>query len=291
MPKRHGCTRNVVLGDFKHRAQTVPTNKTFNKQETKSEENVMSTNITKRLAGKVALVTGGSRGIGAAIAKRLAADGAAVALTYSASPAKADEVVLAIEASGGKALAIKADAADTEAVRLAVAKTVGTFGGIDILVNNAGTGVFAPIEQFSLEDFEKLIAINVRGLFVATQEAARHLREGGRIIHIGSTNSERMPFAGGSVYALTKGAVAGFTKGLARDLGPRGITVNNVQPGPIDTDMNPADSDFAKTLVPITALQRYGNTDEIASFVSFLASPEASYITGASLLADGGFAA
>jgi 3-oxoacyl-[acyl-carrier protein] reductase len=158
-------------------------------------------------------------------------------------------------------------------------------------VNNAGTGIFAPIEQFSLEDFEKLIAINVRGLFVATQEAARHLREGGRIIHIGSTNSERMPFVGGSVYALTKGAVAGFTKGLARDLGLRGITVNNVQPGPIDTDMNPADSDFAKTLVPITALQRYGNTDEIASFVAYLASPEASYITGASLLADGGFAA
>jgi 3-oxoacyl-[acyl-carrier protein] reductase len=247
----------------------------------------MSTNITKKLAGKVALVTGASRGIGAAIAKRLAADGAAVALTYSASPAKADEVVRSIKTAGGKALAIKADAADTEAVRLAVAKTIGTFGAIDILVNNAGTGIFAPIEQFSLEDFEKLIAINVRGLFVATQEAARHMREGGRIIHIGSTNSERMPFVGGSVYALTKGAVAGFTKGLARDLGPRGITVNNVQPGPIDT----ADSDFAKTLVPITALQRYGNTDEIASFVAYLASPEASYITGASLLADGGFAA
>ena len=253
--------------------------------------NNTSTNITKKLAGKVALVTGGSRSIGAAIAKRLAADGAAVALTYSASPGKADEVVRSIQAAGGKALAIKADAADTEAVRLAVAKTIGTFGGIDILVNNAGTGIFAPIEQFSLEDFEKLIAINVRGLFVATQEAARHLREGGRIIHIGSTNSERMPFVGGSVYALTKGAVAGFTKGLARDLGLRGITVNNVQPGPIDTDMNPADSDFEKTLVPITALQRYGNTDEIASFVAYLASPEASYITGASLLADGGFAA
>src|SRR6266852_891060 len=198
----------------------------------------MNTNIAKKLTGKVALVTGGSRSIGAAIAKRLATDGAAVALTYSASPGKANEVVRSIEAAGGKALAIKADAADTEAVRLAVAKTVGAFGGIDILVNNAGVGIFAPIEQFSLEDFEKLIAINVRGLFVATQEAARHLREGGRIIHIGSTNSERMPVVGGSVYALTKGAIAGFTKGLARDLGPRGITVNNVQPGPIDTDLN-----------------------------------------------------
>src|SRR5881227_3970091 len=167
----------------------------------------MSATITKKLAGKVALVTGGSRSIGAAIAKRLATDGAAVALTYSASPGKANEVVRSIEAAGGKALAIKADADDTEAVRLAVAKTIGIFGAIDILVNNAGTGIFAPIEQFSLEDFEKLIAINVRGLFVATQEAARHLREGGRIIHIGSTNSERMPFVGGSVYALTKGAV------------------------------------------------------------------------------------
>jgi len=217
--------------------------------------------------------------------------GAAVALTYSASPAKADEVVRSIKAAGGKALAIKADAANTEAVGLAIAKTIGAFGGIDILVNNAGVGIIAPIEQFSLEDFDKLIAVNVRGLFVATQEAARHMREGGRIIHIGSTNSERMPFVGGSVYALTKAAVAGFTKGVARDLGLRGITVNNVQPGPIDTDMNPADSDFAKTLVPITALQRYGNTDEIASFVAYLASPEASYITGASLLADGGFAA
>ncbi len=217
----------------------------------------MSTNVTRKLASKVALVTGGSRGIGAAIAKRLAADGAAVALTYSTSPAKADEVVRSIKAAGGKALAIKADAADTEAVRLAIAKTIGAFGGIDILVNNAGVGIIAPIEQFSLEDFDKLIAVNVRGLFVATQEAARHMREGGRIIHIGSTNSERMPFVGGSVYALAKAAVAGFTKGVARDLGPRGITVNNVQPGPIDTDTNPADSDFAKTLVPITALERY----------------------------------
>jgi 3-oxoacyl-[acyl-carrier protein] reductase len=251
----------------------------------------MNTNNTKKLAGKVALVTGGSRGIGAAIAKRLAADGAAVALTYSASPARAEEVVREIEAGGGKGLAVKADAADAEAVRLAVAKTVGAFGGIDILVNNAGVAAMAPIEQFSMEDFEKLIAVNVRGLFVASQEAARHMRDGGRIIHIGSTNSERMPFVGGSAYALTKGAVAGFTKGLARDLGPRGITVNNVQPGPVDTDMNPADSEFAKATSQHVALQRYGHTDEIASFVGYLASPEASYITGANLLADGGFAA
>src|SRR6266849_875328 len=186
----------------------------------------MNTNITKKLTGKVALVTGGSRGIGAAIAKRLAADDAAVALTYSSSSAKADEVVRSIKAAGGKALAIKADAADTEAVRLAVAKTVGAFGGIDILVNNAGIGIFAPIEQFSLEDFEKLIAINVRGLFVAAQEAARHMREGGRIIHIGSTNSERMPFVGvRSMHSQRQRSRVSL--GDLPDLGPRGVTVHS----------------------------------------------------------------
>jgi 3-oxoacyl-[acyl-carrier protein] reductase len=262
-----------------------------NKITTRKTSIMSPNNSSKKLAGKVALVTGGSRSIGAAIAKRLAADGAAVTITYSSSSAQADEVVKTIEAAGGKALAVKADAANPEAVRLAVAKTVGTFGGIDILVNNAGIAALGPIEQFSLEDFDKLIAVNVRGVFVASQEAARHMKEGGRIIQIGSTNAERITFAGGAAYALTKGAVASFTKGLARDLGPRGITVNNVQPGPIDTEMNPADSEFAKTLSQQVALQRYGRTDEIANFVAFLASPEASYITGANLLADGGYAA
>jgi 3-oxoacyl-[acyl-carrier protein] reductase len=244
-----------------------------------------------KLSGKVALVTGASRSLGAAIAKRLAADGALVAITYSTSPAKADDVVRAIEAAGGKGLAIKADAADADAVRAAVTKTVATFGGIDILVNNAGVLAVAPIEKFSLEDFDRMIAVNVRGLFVATQEAARQMRDGGRIIHIGSCNSDRMPFAGGSVYALTKGAIAAFTKGLARDLGPRGITVNNVQPGPTDTDMNPAKGGFSAGTLPFIALQRYARPEEIASFVAYLASPEASFITGASLLADGGYAA
>jgi len=248
-------------------------------------------NSNQKLAGKVALVTGGSRSMGATIAKRLAADGASVAITYSSSPGKADEVVNAIKASGGKAIAISADAANADAVRLAITKTISTFGGIDILVNNAGIATIAPIDQFSLEDFDKLMAINVRGLFVATQEASKYMREGGRIIHIGSTNSDRMPFIGGSVYAMSKGAVAAFTKGLARDLGARKITVNNVQPGPIDTDMNPAGTDFARATVPNVALGRYGHTEEIASFVAYLASPEASYITGANLLADGGYAA
>jgi len=247
--------------------------------------------MSQKLAGKVALVTGGARGIGAAIAKRLAADGAAVALTYSTSPAKAQEVVRAIEAAGGKGLAIKADAAEPEATRAAVAHTVSGFGAIDILVNNAGVVAVAPIEQFPFEDFERLVAINIKGMFVATQEAVRHMRDGGRIIHIGSCNSDRVPFQGGSVYALTKAAIVGFTKGLARDLGPRGITVNNVQPGPTDTDMNPAHGEWAKGTVQNVALQRYAQADEVAHFVAFLAGPDASYITGASLAADGGYSA
>lgn len=250
-----------------------------------------ASNASKKLAGKVALVTGGSRSIGAAIAKRLAADGAAVALTYSASPAKAGEVVHEIEKAGGKALAIQADAADTAAVRAAVAKTVAVFGGIDILVNNAGVIAVAPIEQFAPADYDRLIAVNVTGVFVATQAAAQVMREGGRIIHIGSCNSERVTFVGGSVYALTKGAIVGFTKGLARDLGPRRITVNNVQPGPTNTDMNPERGEFASAAVQQVALQRYAQPEEVASFVAYLASPEASYITGANLLVDGGYSA
>jgi len=245
----------------------------------------------KKLGGKVALVTGASRSIGAAIAKRLAADGASVVITYSASPEKANDVVREIQSAGGKALAVKADAADEKAVRAAVTKTVTEFGGIDILVNNAGALAIAPIEQFTIEDFDKSIAVNVRGVFVATQEASKHLRDGGRIIHIGSTNSDRMPFAGGSVYALTKSAIVGFTKGLARDLAPRNITVNNVQPGPVNTDMNPENGPFAETMKSLMALKRYGRADEIAGMVSYLAGPEASYVTGASLLIDGGFAA
>jgi 3-oxoacyl-[acyl-carrier protein] reductase len=250
----------------------------------------MNTN-SKPLTGKVALVTGASRGIGAAIAKRLAADGAAVAITYSSGQEKANEVVRSIESAGGRAIAVRADSADVNAVKSAVAETARTLGRLDVLVNNAGIAIMAPLDQFSLADFDKLLAINVRAVFVASQEAARHMTDGGRIITIGSVNADRMPFVGGAAYAMSKAAVAGLTRGLARDLGPRGITVNNVQPGPVDTDMNPATGPFAETLKGFMAINRYGRGDEIAGMVAYLAGPEASFITGASLMIDGGFAA
>jgi 3-oxoacyl-[acyl-carrier protein] reductase len=247
--------------------------------------------MTKTLSGKVALVTGGSRGMGAAIAKRLARDGAAVAITYASAQQKAEEVVRAIEAAGGRALAIRADSADADAVKSAVAGTVQHFGRLDVLVNNAGIFVGGRVDEYSLVDFDRMVAVNVRGVFAAVQEASRHMGEGGRIITIGSVNADRMPFAGGSVYAMTKAAIAGLTRGLARDLGPRGITVNNVQPGPTDTDMNPANGPRAEGMKAMMALHRFGRGDEIAGMVAYLAGPEAGFITGASLTIDGGYSA
>lgn len=243
------------------------------------------------LNGKIAVVTGGSRGIGAAIAKRLAKDGAAVAITYSSSPDRAHEVVESIGAEGGSAIAIHADSGSAEAVKLAVQTVVERFGRIDILVNNAGVLHMAPIGQFPESEFDRMLAINVRGVFFATQEAVRHMSEGGRIIMIGSINSDFVPFGQGSVYSLTKAAVAGFTHGLARDLGPRGITVNNVQPGPVDTEMNPADGPFSDTLKGFIAVNRYGRGEEIAGLVSYLAGPDGAYINGAQIKIDGGFTA
>jgi 3-oxoacyl-[acyl-carrier protein] reductase len=240
------------------------------------------------LAGKVALVTGGSRGIGAAIAKRLAADGASVALTYSKGADAASSVVTAIERGGGKALAIQADAADADAVRNAVERTVRTLGRLDILVNNAGTAIPKPFEETTLEEMDRLIDVNVRGVFVATQVALKHLKSGGRIIMIGSAVGERVQTPGLVPYAATKGAVKIFTQALSRELGSRGITVNNVQPGPIDTDLNPASGDWATPQKAATALDRYGHVDEIAAMVAFVAGPESSYITGANLTVDGG---
>jgi len=247
--------------------------------------------MNKPLSKKRALVTGGSRGIGAAIVQRLAQDGADVALTYSSSPDKANEVAKAAQASGVRAIAIQADSANADAVVGAVERTVADLGGIDILVNNAGIGVFAPVTEIKLADFDRVFAINVRAVFATTQAAAKHMKQGGRIINIGSCNAERMPFQGGAAYAMSKAALVGLVKGLARDLGPRGITINNVQPGPIDTDLNPANSDFAKTLIGLMALPHYGTVEDVAAMVSYLAGPESGFVTGASLTVDGGFSA
>jgi 3-oxoacyl-[acyl-carrier protein] reductase len=241
-----------------------------------------------KLTEKVALVTGGSRGIGAAIAKRLAADGASVAITYAKDASAASAVVKAIERDGGKAIAIQADATNAGAVEAAVEKTVATFGRLDVLVNNAGTAIPKPFEDATLEEMDRVIAINVRGVFVATQAALKHMKSGGRVIMIGSAVSERVAAPGLVPYAGTKGAVKMFTQALAREIGSRGITVNNVQPGPIDTELNPAAGDWAVPQKAATALDRYGHVDEIAAMVAFVAGPESSYITGANLTVDGG---
>ena len=241
-----------------------------------------------KLANEVALVTGGSRGIGAAIAKRLAADGAAVAITYAKDGKAASDVVEAIKREGGKAVAIQADAADADAVNAAVEKTVATFGRLDVLVNNAGTAIPKTFEETTLAEMDRVIDINVRGTLVATQAALKHMKSGGRIISIGSAVGERVQVPGLVAYSATKGAVKMFTQGLAREIGGRGITVNNVQPGPIDTDLNPASGEWAVPQKAATALDRYGHVEEIAAAVAFIASPESSYMTGSNLTVDGG---
>jgi 3-oxoacyl-[acyl-carrier protein] reductase len=243
------------------------------------------------LSGKVALVTGGSRSIGAAIAKRLAADGAAVAFTYGSSPARAAEVAQAIDAGGGHAMARAADAGDPAAVRAAVEKTVQAFGRLDILVNNAGIALGGAIDDLRIEDVQRMLDVNVTGVLVATQAAVRHMGAGGRIVHIGSSMTHYAGLGGASLYTLTKGAVAGFTRGLVRDLGPRGITVNTVHPGPTDTDMNPDGGPVSKIVGPGMAVGRYGRPQEIASVVAFLARDDAAFVTGADIVADGGFTA
>src|SRR6185369_16754977 len=241
-----------------------------------------------QLNEKVALITGGSRGIGAAIAKRLAADGASVAITYAKEASAASAVVKAIELAGGKAIAIQANAADVEAGKAAVEKTVATFGKLDVLVNNAGTAIPKTFEETTLEEIDRVLDINVRGVLVATQAALKHMKSGGRIIMIGSSVGERVLVPGLVAYSATKGAVKIFTQALSRELGSRGITVNNIQPGPIDTDLNPATGDWAVPQKAATALDRFGHVEEIAAMVAFVAGPESSYITGANLTVDGG---
>jgi 3-oxoacyl-[acyl-carrier protein] reductase len=244
--------------------------------------------MSKKLEGKIALVTGGSRGIGAAIAKRLAADGAHVAITYAKDASAASAVVKAIEQDGGKAVAIQADAANVEAVKAAVEKTVATFGQLDVLVNNAGTAIPKTFEETTLEEMDRVIDINVRGTMATTQAALKHMKSGGRIISIGSAVGDRVQTPGLVAYSATKGAVKIFTQGLSREVGGRGITVNNIQPGPIDTDLNPASGDWAVPQRAATALNRYGNVDEIAAAVAFIAGSESSYMTGSNITVDGG---
>jgi 3-oxoacyl-[acyl-carrier protein] reductase len=243
------------------------------------------------LEGKVALVTGGSRGIGAGVAKRLAADGASVALTYANSKDQADQVVADIAAAGGTAAAIRADSAVEADVVASVTETVRRYGQLDILVNNAGGGAFATLDEMATADIDRILAVNVRAVILTIRESLTHLGPGGRIINIGSINAERVPFAGISVYAASKGAIAGLTRGLARELAPKGITINNVQPGPVDTDTNPADGPAAPLMLAAMALDRFGDVTEIGAFVSFLAGPDSGYITGANLNIDGGFTA
>jgi len=242
----------------------------------------------RNLSGKVAIVTGASRGIGAAIAKRLATEGVNVIINYSGSEARATEVAKSITSDGGKAKALRANMRDPAAIKRLFDETLETFGRLDILVNSAGT--FAPksLEESTEEDFDGTFDVNVRAVFLAAREAARHMNEGGRIINIGSVNGDRMPYPGGGLYGASKAAVAGFTRGWARDLGPRGITVNCVQPGPIDTDMNPADGESSSFQKQMTALGRYGKAEEVAALVAFLARPDAANVTGACLNVDGG---
>ncbi|MFI1306168.1 SDR family oxidoreductase [Streptomyces sioyaensis] len=254
-------------------------------------ETTVAGNGVRPLAGKVALVTGGSRGIGRAIALRLAADGAAVALTFRSGQDLAAQVVKEIERAGGQAWAVRADSGDAEAVRASVAGAVDRFGRLDILVNNAGIGVLGPFEDIALDDVDRVLWTNVRAPFLAAQAAAAHLTEGGRIISIGSCMAERVAFPGGSLYATSKAALTGLTRTLARELGPRGITANLVHPGPIDTDMNPADGDSAAMQAGLTALGAYGRGADVAATVAHLAGDGGRYITGASIAVDGGFAA
>lgn len=242
----------------------------------------------KRLENKVAFVTGGSRGMGAAISKRLASEGASVVLTYSKSPDKAEAVASEIKNNGGRALAIEADSADPQAVIKAVNQAVAEFGKVDIIVNNAGIYIGKVFEEHTLDDYEQLMGVNVRAVYAASLAAVKYLPAGGRIITIGSNMADNAVSQQTTLYTMSKSALSGFTRGLARDLGPKGITVNLVQPGPINTDMNPSDTELADFLRGRMALAEYGTGDDVAGLVTFLASEEGKFITGTAITIDGG---
>ncbi|WP_405905897.1 3-oxoacyl-ACP reductase family protein [Streptomyces sp. NBC_00828] len=243
------------------------------------------------MSGTVALVTGGSRGIGAATALRLAQDGAEVAITYLRDKEAAEDVVRRIEALGRRGLALRADSGDAVEAVEAVRTAAQVFGRLDVLVNNVGVGLLGPLESLSLADVDRVLSANVRGVFLASQAAAPHLGRGGRIITIGTCMTQRVPGAGGTLYATSKSALIGLTKALARELGGRGITANIVHPGPVDTEMNPADGPYGAGQAAMTALGRFGTADEVASMVAYLAGGEAGYVTGAEFAVDGGHAA
>ncbi|MGW0818664.1 SDR family NAD(P)-dependent oxidoreductase [Streptomyces viridiviolaceus] len=252
--------------------------------------NSVTTNPSRTLTGRTALVTGGSRGIGAATALRLAREGADVAVTYVNGKEAAEDVVRAVEALGRRAVALRADSGDAvEAADVVERAAMALGGGPDVLVNNVGMGLLGPLEGLSLADVDRVLAVNVRGVFLTSQAAASRMAAGGRIITVGTCMTQRVPGPGGTLYAMSKSALTGLTKALARELGPRGITANIVHPGPVDTDMNPADGPHADGQAAMTALGRFGTADEIASTVAHLAG--ATYVTGAEFSVDGGHAA